>query len=196
MQVQGKISYLPHLSAWCFLFYGRGKSLSQANRIWLPWNGGTRYRQNVPSQKIGMFRRVCFPFARVYTTPAGSHTHTYREAAGGPTVDTPERRSYIWTFGHLDVWTPGHLDIWTFGLSLEPYPLITAEITAVISSAVTSMLFDISSQRGTEPASPGIRTVFFNQGRRRGQRHSKPKAKEWATAQHPHIPMLAWPSSN
>ena len=136
-----------------------------------------------------MIRRVCFPFACVYTTPAGSHTHTHREAAGGPRVDTPERNSYIWTFGHLDVWTSGHLDIWTFGLSPEPYPVITAKLAAVISSAVRSMLFDISSQRGMEPASPGIRTVFFNKGRRRGQRHTKPKAKNRPTARRsPHIP--------
>ena len=119
-----------------------------------------------------MIRRVCFPIACVYTTPAGSHTHTHREAAGGPRVDMPERNSYIWTFG----------------LSPEPYPVITAKIAAVISSAVTSMLFDISSQRGTEPASPRIRTVFFNQGRRRGQRHNQTKARERATARRPHIP--------
>ena len=119
-----------------------------------------------------MIRRVCVPFACVYTTRAGSHTHTHREAAGGPRVDTPEKNSYIWTFG----------------LSPVPYPVITAKLADVISSAVTSMLFDISSQRGTGPASPGIRTVFFNQGRRRGQRHTKPKAMGRATARRRHIP--------
>ena len=88
-----------------------------------------------------------------------------------------------------EIHTSGRLDIRTFGLSSEPYQVITARLAAVISSAVTSMLFDISSQRGTEPVSPGIRTVFVNQGRRRGQRHTKPKAKERATARRsPHIP--------
>ena len=88
-----------------------------------------------------------------------------------------------------EIHTSRHLDIWTFGLSPEPYPVITAKLAALISSAATSMLFDISSQRGTEPASPGIRTVSFNQGRRRGQRHTKPKAKERATARRSrHIP--------
>ena len=136
-----------------------------------------------------MIRRVCFPFACVYTTPAGSHTHTHREAAGGPRVDTPKGNSYICTFGHLDVWTSGQLDIWTFGLSPESYPVITAKAAAVISFAVTSMLFEISSQRGTELATPGIRTVIFNQGRRRGQQHTKPKEKEMAKARgSPHIP--------
>ena len=121
------------------------------------------------------------------TEPLQVLTHTLTEKRLA--VQEWTRLKEIHTSGHLDIWTSGHLDIWTFGLSPEPYPIITAKLAAVISSAVTSMLFDISSQRGTEPASPGIRTVFLNQGRRRGQRHTKPKAKERATApRSPHIP--------
>ena len=112
-----------------------------------------------------------------------THTLTEKRLA----VQEWTRRKEIHTSGHLDIWTS--VDIWTFGLSPEPYPVITAKRSTVIPSAVTSMLFDISSLRGTEPASPGIRTVFFNQGRR----HTKPKAKERATARRPHIPHVVVP---
>ena len=112
-----------------------------------------------------------------------SHTHSQRSGWRSKSGHAGEK------FIHLDIWTSGRLDFWAFGLSPETYPVIMAKLAAVISSAVTSMLFDISSQRGTEPASLGIRTVFFNQGRRRGQRHTQPKAKEREMARRsPHIP--------
>ena len=53
MQVQGKISYLPHPFAWCVLSYRKGNSLSQANRISPPRNGEESVPKNVSSQEIG-----------------------------------------------------------------------------------------------------------------------------------------------
>ena len=117
-----------------------------------------------------------------------SHTHSQRSDWQSKSGHAGKKFTHlaIWTSGRLDFWAFGHLDIWTLTRALPSHygetcrcHLIRCHIHALSHPVTTRDRARLSRYQN----------CLLQQRRWRGQRHTKPKTKERATARRtPHIP--------
>ena len=116
-----------------------------------------------------------------------SHTHSQRSGCVSKSGHTGKKCIHldIWTSARLDFWAFGHLDIWTLTRALPSHYGETCRCH-LIRCQIHALSHLVTTRDGARLSR--YQNYLLQPRRRRGQRHTKPKAKERATARRPHIP--------